>query len=109
LKPKNQPKEPKFEESLERLEAIVHEMESGDLPLEEILKKYEDGNRLIQFCASKLNEAEKRIEVLMKEKDGSLGVKTFDLDKENEEEEAESEENNGKAASPATDEDKDLF
>lgn len=88
MKAKNQSKEFKFEESLERLEALVQEMESGNLPLEDILKKYEEGNRLIKLCASKLNEAEKRIELLMKEKDGSLGVKPFDLeeDEENEDE-----------------------
>ncbi|MBI4028557.1 MAG: exodeoxyribonuclease VII small subunit [Verrucomicrobia bacterium] len=57
-------------------------MESGDLPLEEILKKYEEGNRLIKFCAAKLNEAEKRIETLMKEKDGSLSLKEFDIEEE---------------------------
>ena len=77
-------KELKFEESLERLEAVVQEMESGDLPLEEILKKYEEGNRLIKFCASKLNEAEKRIEILMKDKDGALQIKDLDLEKEEE-------------------------
>ncbi len=80
MKTKTQNKEPQFEESLERLEALVQAMESGNLPLEEILKKYEEGNRLIQFCSAKLNEAEKRIEILMKEKDGSLGLKEFKLD-----------------------------
>lgn len=73
-------KEPNFEESLGRLEGLVQEMESGELPLEDILRRYEEGNRLIKFCASKLNEAEKRIEVLMKEKDGSLGLQPVDLE-----------------------------
>jgi exodeoxyribonuclease VII small subunit len=71
-------KEPPFEECLERLESLVHEMESGNLPLEDILKKYEEGNRLVKACATKLNEAEQRIEVLMKEKNGSLSLKPFE-------------------------------
>lgn len=82
MKAKAQNKEPKFEESLKRLESLVREMESGDLPLEDILKKYEEGNRLIRLCAAKLNEAEQRIEILMKEKDGSLGLKPFELDEQ---------------------------
>ncbi len=92
LKTKTQSKEPKFEESLERLEAIVQEMESGNLPLEDILKKYEEGNRLIQLCAAKLNEAEQRIETLMKGKDGSVALKSFDLEEREEEEDSEMEE-----------------
>lgn len=63
---------------MSRLEKLVDEMESGDLPLEEILQKYEEGNRLVKLCAARLNEAEKRIEVLMKEKDGSLSLKPLD-------------------------------
>ena len=82
MKTKTQSKEPTFEQSLERLESLVQEMESGELPLEDILKKYEEGNRLIKLCANKLNEAEKRIELTMKEKDGSLGLKPFNLDEE---------------------------
>ncbi len=82
MKAKNSAKEPKFEESLARLEGLVQEMESGDLPLEDILKKYEEGNRLIKFCFHKLTEAEKRIEVLMKEKDGGVGLKELDLDED---------------------------
>ncbi len=83
------------------MEEIVQEMESGDLPLEDILKKYEEGNRLVQTCAAKLNEAEKRIEVLMKEKDGSLSLKPFEEDKPTD---AASEDEEAKE-----DEDKDLF
>jgi exodeoxyribonuclease VII small subunit len=101
---KDSGKELKFEESLERLESIVQEMESGDLALEDILKKYEEGNKLIKFCASKLNDAEKRIEVLMKDKNGSLSLEEFDLD--NEEEESK-EEKNGTSAKKS--EEQDLF
>ena len=78
MKTKAQSKEPQFEEALQRLEQIVQEMESGDLKLEDILKKYEEGNKLAQLCAAKLNEAEKRIEVLMKGKDGSIRLEPFE-------------------------------
>lgn len=78
MKPKSQGKEVPFEDAMTRLEKLVDEMESGDLPLEEILQKYEEGNRLVKHCAARLNEAEKRIEVLMKEKDGSLSLKPLD-------------------------------
>ena len=81
------------------MEQIVQEMESGDLPLEDILKKYEEGNQLAQVCAAKLNEAEKRIEILMKDKEGALSLKP--LEEEEEVPDAPSEEK--------ADEDKDLF
>jgi exodeoxyribonuclease VII small subunit len=110
VKPKNQVKEVKFEDSLKRLEELVQEMESGELPLEDILKKYEEGNKLIKFCASKLNEAEKRIEILMKEKDGSIGMKEFDLDEEQlEEEVAEAVPEKNEKPDEGTEETKDLF
>ena len=70
--------EPKFESALEKLEKIVDEMESGDLPLDEILKKYEEGSGLARYCSKKLTEAEKRIEILMKNKEGELEARPFD-------------------------------
>lgn len=108
MKTKTQSKEAKFEESLERLESLVQEMESGNLPLEDILKKYEEGNGLIKLCAAKLNEAEQRIEVLMKERDGSVGLKPLELedDDETDMDEGETEEeksSNKKASSKDTD------
>ena len=109
LKTKNQNnKEPNFEESLARLEGLVHEMESGDLPLEDILKKYEEGNRLIKICAAKLNEAEKRIELLTREKDGSIGLRPFDLDQK-ETEDTKEEGKAGKSEESKTTEEEDLF
>jgi exodeoxyribonuclease VII small subunit len=68
----------KFEAALERLEKIVEEMESGDLPLEAILKKYEEGSGLALYCSRRLSEAEKRIEILMKNKEGALETRAFD-------------------------------
>ncbi len=104
-------KEPRFEEALERLEKIVGEMESGDLALEDILRKYEEGNHLVKLCAARLNEAEKRIEILMKEKDGSLGVAPLSLDGKTEDADQPQEKpRRGRAAAPvATTKDEDLF
>lgn len=94
---------------MKRLEALVQEMESGELPLEDILKKYEEGTHLIKLCAAKLNEAEQRIEVLMKEKDGSFGLKAFDLEEVDEEENGSKEEEQPSNRRSKTTEEKDLF
>jgi exodeoxyribonuclease VII small subunit len=69
--------EEKFEEALKKLEDIVREMESGDLTLEESLKSFEEGIRLSRFCAKKLDEAERRIEVLLKNEEGA-DIKPFE-------------------------------
>ena len=67
-----------FEKALEDLEKIVEAMESGELTLDQALKKYEDGVGLVRACQSKLVETEKRIEVLTKTLDGSLQKEAFD-------------------------------
>ena len=72
-------KEEKFEDALKRLEGIVRKLEDGDLPLEDSLKYFEEGVKLSRLCARKLDEAEKKVEVLMKEKNGSLKAKPFHL------------------------------
>ncbi len=71
------PKE-KFEDALNKLEKIVSELEEGDLPLEESLKLFEEGIRLSRFCNQKLDEAEKKVEILSKGKDGILKAHPFD-------------------------------
>ncbi|MEZ5405058.1 MAG: exodeoxyribonuclease VII small subunit [Verrucomicrobiia bacterium] len=59
----NKEKEPtNFEVAMERLEKIVEEMENAELPLEDILQRYEEGTRLKKFCEEKLKEAEKRVQ-----------------------------------------------
>ncbi|MDK3160249.1 exodeoxyribonuclease VII small subunit [Kamptonema cortianum] len=58
----------KFEEALVSLEKIVEEMESAELPLEEVLQKYEKGIELTRFCTDKLAEAEEKIEFLAQKK-----------------------------------------
>ena len=65
-------KEPKlsFEAALTNLETIVESMESGEVPLAELLSKFEEGNKLLKLCESRLKEAELKIEQLKKERDG---------------------------------------
>ncbi len=58
---------PSFEQALDQLEQIVDSMESGDVPLAELLAKYEAGTRLLQVCESRLKDAELRIEILKKQ------------------------------------------
>ena len=67
-----------FEKALEDLEKIVEAMESGELTLDQALKKYEEGVGLVRACQAKLTEAEKRIEVLTRTLDGSLKKEAFD-------------------------------
>lgn len=61
-----------FEKSLEELELIVNSLESGDLPLEESLELFERGVKLSRKCRERLANAERRIEILMKDVDGGL-------------------------------------
>jgi exodeoxyribonuclease VII small subunit len=70
-------KKEKFEEALQKLEAIVTQMEEGDLPLEETLKAFEEGVRLARYCASKLDEAERKVEKLMRDQAGKLQTTSF--------------------------------
>ena len=62
----------KFETSLKRLEEVVKKLEGGELSLEDSLKAFEEGVKHAGFCARKLDEAEKRVELLLKQKDGSF-------------------------------------
>ena len=74
---KKTPEEPRFEEALAGLERIVRELEGGDLPLDDALKLFEEGVRLSRFCSTKLDEAEKRIEILTKGADGEWRAEPF--------------------------------
>jgi exodeoxyribonuclease VII small subunit len=60
-----------FETSLKELERIVRQLEDGDLPLEDSLKLFEDGVKLSRECQERLNQAERRIEVLLKDENGN--------------------------------------
>jgi exodeoxyribonuclease VII small subunit len=59
----------KFEEALGRLEDIVKSMEAGDMTLEESLKAFEEGIKLARLCSRKLDEAERRVEILLKQEE----------------------------------------
>lgn len=67
----------RFEEAMKKLEKIVADLESGNLSLEDSLKKYEEGVRLSVFCSKRLDEAEKKIQVLSKDSCGVLEAKEF--------------------------------
>ena len=66
-----------FEAALEDLEQVVEQLESGDLSLEDSLAAFEKGVGLVKHCNQKLNEVEKKIEVLVKDKEGKLQLKNF--------------------------------
>ena len=72
-------KKEKFETSLEKLEGIVRTLEEGDLPLDDSLKAFEEGMKLVKFCEASLNKAQKKIEVLMKDKEGKKISKDFEV------------------------------
>jgi exodeoxyribonuclease VII small subunit len=64
-----------FENALGKLETIVESMESGEVPLAELLARFEEGSRLLKVCETRLKEAELRIEQLKKSKDGAVFAK----------------------------------
>ncbi len=74
--------EPKFEKDLERLEEIVSALEEGELPLDDALKRFEEGIKLAKRCEKALSEAEKKIEILTKNADGKLEGQPFGDDDE---------------------------
>ena len=70
----------KFEQAMARLEAIVGELEKGDLPLDESLKIFEEGIRLSKNCLRVLEEAERKVEVLVQDKNGKKQLRAFTSD-----------------------------
>ena len=73
-----QDKEMQFEEAFKRLEAIVGNLESGDLSLEESMKLFEEGIGLTEACKSRLEDAEQKIKLLLKDSDGKLSLEDKD-------------------------------
>jgi exodeoxyribonuclease VII small subunit len=69
-----------LEKSLASLEKLVDELESGDLPLEKAMQKFEEGIKLTRSCQSALREAEQKVEVLMKDADGDTVEEFLDDD-----------------------------
>ncbi len=68
----------KFETSLKKLEEIVRRLEGGSLSLDESLKAFEEGVRHSSFCAKKLDDAQRKVEILLKRKDGTLSREPFE-------------------------------
>jgi len=69
-----------LEKSIGDLETLVDELESGDLPLEKAMKKFEDGIKLTRQCQAALKEAEQKVEVLVQSAGGEEALEPFDLD-----------------------------
>lgn len=72
--PTNKP----FEMALEELEQVVERLESGDLSLEDALSAFEKGVGLVKYCNQKLSEVEKKIELLVRDKEGKLKLQAFE-------------------------------
>lgn len=73
-----------FEFALENLEQLVEQLESGDLSLEDSLAAFEKGVALVKYCNQKLSEVEKKIELLVRDKEGKLQLKALEsIDDEN--------------------------
>ena len=66
-----------FEDNLAKLEEIVSQMDAGELGLDEMIARFEEGSRLIKACSDKLNEVERKIEKLVR-KDGEIATEDFD-------------------------------
>ncbi|HYR75133.1 MAG TPA: exodeoxyribonuclease VII small subunit [Pyrinomonadaceae bacterium] len=71
-----------FESSLEELERIVRQLEQGELTLEKSLELFEQGVKLSRDCQERLSQAERRIEILMRDNQGRASVRPFDPDRE---------------------------
>ena len=69
-----------FEKNVEKLDAIVQQLEDADLPLEKALQLYEEGMKLSEVCQKQLQEAEGRIQILMKKAGGKITAEPFEQD-----------------------------
>ena len=76
--PSKSAKPESFEKNVERLDAIVRQLEDADLPLEKALQLYEEGMKLSEVCQKQLQEAEGRIQVLMKKAGGKIVPEPFE-------------------------------
>ncbi len=70
--------QPSFEKSMDRLEEIVEQMESGKMHLEDLIVRYEEGMKLVKICQERLASAEQRIEIITRNSAGQPGTKPFD-------------------------------
>jgi exodeoxyribonuclease VII small subunit len=74
--------EPTIEQSLERIEILVREMEEGKLPLEDIISRFEEGSELVKACQKKLELAEERIKIILRSSAGPTGLAEFEESRE---------------------------
>lgn len=74
---KNENKSPTLEAAIDRITAIVAEMEAGDLPLETLITRYEEGVHLVKSCQEKLAAAEKRIQIITRDARGNTSLAEF--------------------------------
>ena len=81
--PTEGPKKGDFEKSLTRLEEVVKRLESADLSLDEAMRLFEEGVKLSRECQKQLEEAEGRVELLLKKADGKIVAEPFDPEDEN--------------------------
>ncbi len=72
----------KFEDALARLETIVAELERGDLPLNDSLKMFEEGIKLSKTCLKMLDDAERKVEIMVQDKDGKKRVEAYSVEEE---------------------------
>lgn len=70
--------EPGFEEALKKLETLVEQMESGEMGLDAMVAAFEEGQKLIAFCTNKLNEVERKIEILVKDENGNISAQPLE-------------------------------
>lgn len=73
-----------FEKAMKQLEEIVSELESGDPTLEDALKRFEEGVKLAKFCTDKLDETEKKVTLLMRDREGNVDEQPFEPNAVNE-------------------------
>jgi exodeoxyribonuclease VII small subunit len=81
---KAEPADIPFEKAVQQLEAIVDAMESGELPLETLMAKFEEGTRLAKICQAKLSQAEVKVQQLEKNAAGELMLKPIEITNGNE-------------------------
>ncbi|HEX4707010.1 MAG TPA: exodeoxyribonuclease VII small subunit [Candidatus Udaeobacter sp.] len=77
-KPKPREAELNFEAAMDRLEKIVEQMESGKLPLEDLIVRYEEGMNLVKVCQERLANAEQKIEIIARNSAGKMTIKQFE-------------------------------
>jgi exodeoxyribonuclease VII small subunit len=81
-KAKQRETDPNFEGAMDRLEKIVEQMESGKLPLEDLIVRYEEGMNLVKICQERLASAEQKIEIIARNSAGKAIVKDFEATQE---------------------------